>query len=1643
MPKKAKGNVAKSNENSSLLFGQSLRKALEGIAEKLGTDDQKRLDNLLSASKSKEIRLDVALQATFPGHANPLPVFNNFQLRFNKLAQTNNNPVRLRKDNKKRDEPIDRTCWFIGPDPVVAKVTQFNQSNAQATPNSVYIPPDGLVSSSDAERRQPVRFFVSYAHGDGHRHESELADSLIAFLKKHLALSKRYEFKLWTDRGIPLGSGWFQQIQNAIDECDFGLLLVSPAFFGSEFILKHELAHFLPDKSQPSRKPVIPVGLIKFGLDKELKGLGASQIYLGPNYQHTQSKPLFFDSVRGDPAKNQYALDLSTEMETSLDHWFAKQKTSSTTMIAVANQVTFEQDRDGECLVTETVAIQKRLAHLNATRKFPGYPDNFEPNYGAHGVLADREGMTPDAVDADRRQPAYSVLKSWAADRNPTASPFFALLGEYGIGKSTTLQHFTCELTKEREADPSLPLPIYIDLRAYVSNHELKEEYIPTIEELLDSIIARSWKVTDRSITSAQIVKMVREEGAVILFDGLDERTVHLSIKRAQDFIRTLWSILPDATQSAKPGIQRGKMLISCRTHYFGDVASQNAMLSGESREQIDRKTFPILYLLPFTEEQIESYLGKALGSKERADAAMVLIRKIHNLSDLVPRPYLLSLITTKIGELERLSASGQTVNSARLYELFIKDWLTRDTGKHQIGPDHKRRLMSALAAALWVSGDKSWSVSRLENWFDQFLYDNPVIASAYANLPREVLKEDLRTATFVLRPDTEDEDFRFAHTSLQEFFLALHLLQSLMDGQVKNWDIPMPSLETFAFVGELLQLHPSQSAIETLERLLGGEAGTNAGRNALGYWLQAIAIDFAQPKPKRLVLPDVDLEGWQLVGTNDRPLVMRNADLRRAKLNRCRIEHVIWDGANLEDAQLRNAVLIDVRAERARLVGADLSGVRWRGGSLRAAVVVDQDMVNNDLRLLAGCQFLYVDMTNAQMPNHWTTVASAVSKQGCEMTQAPPQSFTATTAHSRYVSSVAFSPNGQLILSGSDDNSLRLWNAHTGESLRTFEGHSSDVLSVAFSPNGELILSGSDDNSLRLWDALSGECLRTFHGHSRYVGSVAFSPDGELILSGSYDNSLRLWDAHSGECLRTFEGHSNSVESVAFSPNGEHILSGSDDNSLRLWDAHSGECLRTFEGHSSDVLSVAFSPNGELILSGSDDNSLRLWDAHTGECLRTFDGHSSSVSSVAFSPNGEQILSGSYDNSLRLWEVQTGECLRTFHGHTSYVWSVGISPNGEHILSGSYDNSLRLWDLQTGECLRTFQGHLSSVTSVAFSPNGEFILSGSDDKSLRLWDAHTSECLRTIQGHSSSVGSVAFSPNGQLILSGASDNSPRLWDAHTGECLRTFQGHSSSIWSVAFSLNGEHILSGSKDKSLRLWDAHSGECLRIFHGHSSSVSSVAFSPNGELILSGSSDNSLRLWDAHRDECLRTFEGHSRYVRSVAFSPNGEHILSGSYDNSLRLWDVHSGECLRTFQGHARSVSSVAFSPNGELILSGSWDNSLKLWDAHTGECLRTFQGHASSVSSVAFSPNGEQILSGYWINSLQLWDATTGEMIRKAVLLPDGSWVVTDAEDKIIAVGGEAWRFLGWRWTDPTTKRQRILPLEAFGPVPWSQIPK
>ncbi|KAG8831557.1 hypothetical protein FRC17_002971, partial [Serendipita sp. 399] len=348
--------------------------------------------------------------------------------------------------------------------------------------------------------------------------------------------------------------------------------------------------------------------------------------------------------------------------------------------------------------------------------------------------------------------------------------------------------------------------------------------------------------------------------------------------------------------------------------------------------------------------------------------------------------------------------------------------------------------------------------------------------------------------------------------------------------------------------------------------------------------------------------------------------------------------------------------------------------------------------------------------------------------------------------------------------LEGHEYATVRIWDVETGQQLgASLEGHEYAVTSVAFSPDGQRIVSSSYDRTVRIWDVETSQQLGTsLEGHEDRVSSVAFSPDGRRIVSGSYDRTVQIWDAETGQQLgASLKGHEYPVTSVAFSSDGQRIVSGSFDKTVRIWDAETGQQLgASLKGHKYSVSSVAFSSDGRRIVSSSYDMTVRIWDVETGQQLgASLEGHEDGVSSVAFSPDGRRIVSGPYDKTVRIWDAETGQQLGApLEGHEYPVGSVAFSSDGRRIVSGSIDETARIWDAETGQQLgASLKGHKYSVSCVAFSSDGRRIVSGSTDRTVRIWNAETGQQLgASLEGHEDKVTSVALSPDPREAGSGS-----------------------------------------------------------------------------------------------------------------------------------------------------------------------------------------------------------------------------------------------------------------------------------------------
>lgn len=450
-------------------------------------------------------------------------------------------------------------------------------------------------------------------------------------------------------------------------------------------------------------------------------------------------------------------------------------------------------------------------------------------------------------------------------------------------------------------------------------------------------------------------------------------------------------------------------------------------------------------------------------------------------------------------------------------------------------------------------------------------------------------------------------------------------------------------------------------------------------------------------------------------------------------------------------------------------------------------------------------------------------------------------------------VRSVAFDRSGTRIVAGDENGAIWILNADTGEQVvPPWTGHYRTVDSVAFSPDGQHVVSGGFfDHRVRIWDASTGGLVGDItNGHTGGVYSVAYSADGTRIVSASVDRTVRVTDATTREpVVPPLTGNADSASGAIFGTDRDHVIAVGNDHTLRIWNLNTSPQVRQpLIGHTSPVWTAVFSPDGTKIASAGSDNTIRIWDADTGRTLNVL--HADAVSAAVFSPDGTKIASANADSTIRIWDVGTGKALSALTGHTAAVSSAVWSRDGSKIVSASADGTIRIWDAGTGQTLKVLTGHFGPVSNAVISANGSKIVSAGQDQTVRIWDAHTGQLLHTLTGHTDTVTFVAINAEGSQIASASLDRTIRLWNTDTGkQDGDVLAGDSVSLATVAFSPDGTRIASGGYDHAVRIWDVRTGQQVSpMLLGHTSVVYSVAFSPDGTRIISAGNDGTIRQW---------------------------------------------------------------------------------------------------------------------------------------------------------------------------------------------------
>ena len=432
---------------------------------------------------------------------------------------------------------------------------------------------------------------------------------------------------------------------------------------------------------------------------------------------------------------------------------------------------------------------------------------------------------------------------------------------------------------------------------------------------------------------------------------------------------------------------------------------------------------------------------------------------------------------------------------------------------------------------------------------------------------------------------------------------------------------------------------------------------------------------------------------------------------------------------------------------------------------------------------------------------------------------------------------------------------------------------HKRNVYGAAFSADGALFVSASDDQTARVRDSATDNDIAALrHDRMKWqeegVTSASFSPDGARILTTGHDRTVRIWKAQTWTQISILRGHDHCVNNASFSPEGDQIVSASRDCTARVWDTVTETQVAAPGGHDSPVLTVTHSFDGAQIVSGSADHTARIWNAITGAETFTLRGHTDSVTVAMFSPDDAFILTaaGAYPGgktTVRFWNSSTGEEVGVPRELSRYCGGATFLPDGRALImtfSGpGGDGEAFIWDAQTGHQITVLIGHSSLVSRASFSPDSAFVVTASLDNTARVWDVITGREIAVFSGHDGKaaagsgyddgVTDGSFSPDGARVVTIATDRTARVWDAMTGAEFAVLRGHYNEISTACFSPDGNRVITASLDRTARLWDAMTGAEIVVLRGHYDGISTACFSPDGNVLITASLDRTARLWD--------------------------------------------------------------------------------------------------------------------------------------------------------------------------------------------------
>ena len=644
---------------------------------------------------------------------------------------------------------------------------------------------------------------------------------------------------------------------------------------------------------------------------------------------------------------------------------------------------------------------------------------------------------------------------------------------------------------------------------------------------------------------------------------------------------------------------------------------------------------------------------------------------------------------------------------------------------------------------------------------------------------------------------------------------------------------------------------------------------------------------------------------------------------------------------------------------------------------------------------------------------------------------------LTVNTSHFGSVSSVDFSANGNILVSGSSDNTIKVWDVKSGKLIRTIPAFHSYVTNVALSQDGEIIAAtGYNSHDILLFNSQTGKLIRKLSGHSMEVNSIAISANSKFIVSASDDESIKLWNLDSGKLISSFTSES-PIKSIAISNNNKLTLSASSDNALRLYNTATGKEISKVDSRAVEC--VSFSPDGKFFLCGNRDGSIEIFNSSDSKLIKSFQ-EEAGILSLNYSPNGKNIICASTDGNIMIVNSQTGEQLKSI-SENSAALIVKYSPSGKSFAVGGSDGELKLKNSVSGKTVKVFGKKIGLIPFVKFSSDGRNVSTLGDYEKLKIWDLKlgkmynssinsneiksfsflpgnkiiwsswddTTRIVSLISGNSSEIISGDFSDEsisseGNTVATISKKGVVKIWSIKTGKELQSISGTNGSFFSVFLSKKKKFVAAGSDADTIRIWDVNTG---KIINELKCSMYSFNFSPDENFILTSTNGDKVNVQKVTDNKIIRSFKGN---VDNNCFSSDGKYLTTIDEQGIIYIWNFKSGKLINKFDDN---LYSGHFSPNGKYFVSVCNNGNFILWDLTSGKKIRSlptyFIRQDSYQNAYSFSANSDYIITRSDVyGKLNIYSTHNGDLVVSLIPIENKSWMVEspngeyDCDEKI-----------------------------------------